>query len=87
MNYLFNFMMSFFKVVHFKIERMDIYKYTLEKFIIVQLKESTIWIADCIDLSEKCALWAFKGECEENRVWMTNICRKSCNVCGGKINT
>lgn len=41
----------------------------------------------CVDLDEKCAMWAAKGECESNAKYMTGLpdsvgaCRLSCKAC------
>uniref|UniRef100_A0AC35TJD0 ShKT domain-containing protein n=1 Tax=Rhabditophanes sp. KR3021 TaxID=114890 RepID=A0AC35TJD0_9BILA len=36
---------------------------------------------DCCDLNVNCQAWARRGECDQNVVYMSQTCRKSCRVC------
>ncbi|KAH3805530.1 hypothetical protein DPMN_133834 [Dreissena polymorpha] len=33
----------------------------------------------------ECEKWAAEGECQINRVWMPENCRKSCHMCGKSV--
>lgn len=37
----------------------------------------------CEDGNAQCALWALRGECTKNPVYMLYHCKASCGVCSG----
>jgi hypothetical protein len=41
----------------------------------------------CVDEHAKCGYWARHGECEENPNYMSETCRRSCNICVGDENS
>lgn len=38
-------------------------------------------LCSCQDEFHTCHIWAAKGECNANEVWMKQNCKRSCNVC------
>ncbi|KAL9961868.1 hypothetical protein ACROYT_G030900 [Oculina patagonica] len=40
-------------------------------------------LCNCQDDFYTCHIWAAKGECSANEVWMKRNCERSCHVCGG----
>jgi len=42
-------------------------------------------LCSCQDEFHTCHIWAAKGECTANEVWMKQNCKRSCNVCRGKL--
>jgi ShK domain-like len=36
---------------------------------------------ECVDKKDQCPFWARKGECQTNRNFMNEHCRKSCDRC------
>ena len=44
-------------------------------------------LSGCQDDLYTCHIWAAKGECSTNKVWMKQNCKRSCHVCGGKAKT
>jgi prolyl 4-hydroxylase len=60
-------------------------KWSATKWIHVRSFERTT--SDCLDDNPNCPVWALKGECEKNSLYMVGSkdsvgnCRKSCKVC------
>lgn len=44
-------------------------------------------LCNCQDDYHTCHIWAAKGECTANEVWMKRHCKKSCKVCQGVISS
>ena len=42
-------------------------------------------VSGCQDEFYTCHLWAAKGECSANQVWMKKHCKRSCSACGGTL--